>query len=182
MASRRAVADAVRACDAMFARQGGQNSYPSDALLVSYPLAMLSPAHTLQSRPSCAHIEQRAQSCGLPLPMLMRPSSFSVFVGSLSLLHARHACANGVCPYTVYTTPGTTVPGRNMRHMGLSLCIPDAIGRTTASLCGGLLFVEFSFVTQYILMANGMTTPPKQDVYHRDNCIAPEILVSWVLF
>ena len=95
---------------------------------------------------------------------------------------AHYFAQQSTAPVKRYTTPGTIVPGRNMRHMGLSLCIPDAIGRTTASLCGGLLFVEFSFVTQYILMANGMTTPPKQDVYHRDNCIAPEILVSWVLF
>ena len=29
-------------------------------------------------------------------------------------------------------------------------------------------------------MANGMTTPPKQDVYHRDNCIAPDIaFIIW---
>ena len=31
--------------------------------------------------------------------------------------------------------------------------------------------VNFGF-RYSILMANGMTTPPKQDVYHRDNCIS----------
>ena len=46
----------------------------------------------LQSRPSARHLEQRAESWARPLPMPMRPSSFSIFEGPDSRSQRRHFC------------------------------------------------------------------------------------------